>query len=374
MMSWPPLAIAQEDGESAIPLTPVTVVKPDMPTPRPEVSEKSETTRNFYQVLDDVLLDFEYDLKNGNVIGMKDLAIRNIGVSENIPPSFKQHLELLITEKILQGSKTRVLQCLQCRGRKASLAGNQVVLSSLGNNAEEMNRIAQTNGIQHFMDIAFSYQPTGIVLSMYITRPDSGNVTWSKSYNSETSRATAVRRGLDYNQLDEAHKEMEYSPTIQSRMTLYYLVEPAISKNEGCLALGYRMMERYDNRKKEVGFELNYLVNAATIVNPLIATPQDLYPAYRFNLTLLFMHAWNLIGNEENFNRARGSIFIGLGGTYVSGYLGGIVRGGYEIRLGKHFSTSLNVGYRPQASAFYSGVPQGDVRGIEYGVGVSVLF
>src|SRR4051794_18089385 len=52
--------------------------------------------RNFYEVLDDLLKDFEFDLKNGDVKGLKDLSLRNTGVSENIPPSFKSHLELLI--------------------------------------------------------------------------------------------------------------------------------------------------------------------------------------------------------------------------------------------------------------------------------------
>src|SRR5690242_10781086 len=52
-------------------------------------------TRNFYNVLEDLMADFEYDLKNGQVIGLKDLSIRNIATSENIPGSFKSHLELI---------------------------------------------------------------------------------------------------------------------------------------------------------------------------------------------------------------------------------------------------------------------------------------
>ncbi len=65
--------------------------------------------RNFYEVLEDVMGDFEYDLKHGDVYGLKDLAIRNVATSENIPPSFKNHLELLITERILRNSKTHVI-------------------------------------------------------------------------------------------------------------------------------------------------------------------------------------------------------------------------------------------------------------------------
>jgi hypothetical protein len=330
--------------------------------------------RNFYEVLDDLLGDFEYDLKNGNVAGLKDVSMRNIAISENIPPSFKSHLELLITEKILKNTKTRVVQCLPCRARKTSLNGDQVVITSPDTNAAELARIAKTANIEHFMDAAFSFQPSGMVMSMYITDPESGSIIWSRSYNSETSRAAAFRRGVDYNQLDEARRQTEYSPTIQSRLAIYYLFEPALPKATGCLALGYRMMERYDNRKKEVGFEVNYMTDASTIVNSAGASTENFYAGFGLNLTLLFVHAWNFIGEEENYNKIRGSFFIGLGGTYASGFLGGLVRGGYEWRLAKHFGVNLNLGYRPSSTAFLAGTSTGTVSGMEYGLGVNVLF
>ena len=224
------------------------------PTAQPSRG-KGDSERNFYEVLDDVLGDFEYDLKNGNVSGLKDVSINNVAVSENIPPSFKSHLELLVTEQILKTTKARVIQCLPCRARKTSMNGDQVIITSPETNPTELGRIAKIAGIEHFMDIAFSYQPSGIVISMYIIDPESGAIVWSRSYNSETSRAAAFRRGVDFNQIDDARKQTEYTPIIQSRLSLYYLFEPDLPNTAGCLALGYRTVERYDNRKKEVGFE-----------------------------------------------------------------------------------------------------------------------
>jgi len=330
--------------------------------------------RNFYEVLDDVMGDFEYDLKNGNVAGLKDLSIRNIATSENIPPSFKTHLELLITERILKNSKTHVIQCLPCRARKTSLNGDQVVITSPETSQTELSRVAKVSGIEHFLDAAFMFQPSGIIISMYVTDPESGNIIWSRSYNSETSRAAAFRRGVDYNQIDEARKSTEYSPMIQNRITVYYLFEPDLPKSSGCLTLGYRLVERYDNRKKEVGFEADYMANASTIVNSVGASTQALYNAFGFNMTLLFVHAWNLIGEEENYNSIRGSIFGAVGGTYASGFLGGLIRGGYEWRMAKHFGISAILGYRPPASAFIAGTTSGSVTGLEFGLGISVMF
>lgn len=330
--------------------------------------------RNFYEVMDDILGDFEYDLKNGNVSGLKDISIRNIATSENIPPSFRSHLELLVTEKILKNSKTHVVQCLPCRARKTSLNGDQVVITSPETNPTELARIAKASNIERFLDVAFSYEPSGMVMSMYISDPESGNILWSRSYNSDTSRASAFRRGVDYNQVDEARKVTEYTPTLQGRLILMYLMEPNVLGPTGCLGLGYRLVERYDNRKKEVGFEVDYLANASTIVNRNGADTSSLYSAFGLNLTLLFLHAWNFIGDEENYNKMRGSFQLGVGGTYASGFLGGLVRVSYEWRLGKHFGTSLLLGYRPAGASFVGTTQTGSVAGVEYGLGINILF
>ena len=329
--------------------------------------------RNFYEVLDDVIGDFEYDLKNGNVNGLKDLAIRNIAMSENVPPSFKSHLELLITEKIMKTSKTRVIQCLPCRAKKTTLNGDQVIISSNDNNPVELSRIAKMSGISDFMDVSFAYQPAGLILSMSISDPESGSIVWSRSYNSENSKAAAYRRGVDFSQVDDARKQTEYIPTIQYRATIYYLFEPDVSGTAGCVAGGVRMMERYDNRKKEVGFEMNYMMDSSTIVGGAAATGTvHLYQG--FNLTLTFVHAWNFIGEEESFNKVRGSAFAAVGGTYTSGFLGGVIRGGYEWRLAKHNAVTAVLGYRPTATAFLGATAAGAVSGLEYGLGISYLF
>jgi hypothetical protein len=157
---------------------------------------------------------------------------------------------------------------------------------------------------------------------------------------------------------------------------VYYLYEKNVSGYTGCVGFGFRMMERYDNRKKEVGFETNYLKDASSLVgnsaSSTSTTTKNLYSG--FNLTLLFMHSWNLIGAEENFNQVRGNIFVGLGGTYASGFLGGLLRTGYEWRLGKHWAVSGNLGYRPSATAFLQDTAVGKVSGVEFGIGINALF
>lgn len=325
--------------------------------------------RDFYSVLEDVIADFEYDLKNSQVQGLKNLSIRNIALSENVPQSFKNHIELLISEKIIKHTKTQIIECNPCRSKKATISGDNLIIQSPDQDPSQLARIARRIGVSNFMDIAFSYQPSGIILSLYTTDAESNAIVWSRTYNSETSRAEAFRRGVDYSQIDDSRKSGEYEPSTLYKPTIYYLFERTTNGYSGNLGLGFRMVERYDNRKKEVGFEVDYLLGGLGGGNT--ADPGNIYSS--FNITLLFVHAWNLIGNLENFHKVRGSIFVAIGGTFASGYLGGLIRGGYEWRLGKHWAISGNLGFRPSASVFLNNTSIGTISGLEFGVGVSAL-
>ncbi len=333
---------------------------------------QKDSMRGFYTVLEDLVSDFEYDLKNGQVSGLRDLSIRNLAVNELVPASFKSHLELVLTERLLKTAKVRMIQCLPCRARKTVLSGEQMVISGPETNPNEMARIARQAGIQNFMDVAFSYQPTGMVLSLYVTEADTGSVVWSRSYNSETSRTSAYRRGVDQSQIDGIRSASEYVPVVQYRAILYYGYQSNLTGYTSTLGLGFKMMERYDNRKKEVGFEVDYFRNSSSLVGATADSTTDLYGG--LNLTLLFQHAWNLIGEEENYNRARGSILAGVGGTYASGFLGALIRGGYEWRLAKHWAVTTTLGFRPSATKFIGTTEAGTVSGIEAAFGVSALF
>jgi len=162
---------------------------------------------------------------------------------------------------------------------------------------------------------------------------------------------------------------------LQHRPVIYYLFEADVEGLTGTLGLGYRLMERYDNRRKEVGFEIDYLLNVSSLIgstDPTEAATNSVYTG--LNITLLFMHAWNLIGDVENFHKPRGSIFAGIGGTYAGGFLGALIRTGYEWRLGKHWAISGNIGYRPPATLFVDDTSAGAVTGFELGIGIGALF
>lgn len=339
-------------------------------------NESSSKERNFYQVLQDLLFDFESDLKEGHVSGLRDLAIRNIVVSEAVPSSFKSHLELVLSEKILATTKTRMIQCLPCRARKAVLWGDQVRIVTPENNPHELSRIAKMNGISNFMDVAYSYQNTSMMLSLTINDAETGSVLWSKSYDSETSRTSLARKGIDPETFERGIKENEYLPTQQWRLSLSYVNSPDVSERSSCLSFATRFVDRYDQKRKEVGLDFSTMIRTSKFSGEKsVTTSSDNGKriASGMNLNVVFMHAWNYFGNEENFNKMRGTFFIGVGGTYAPKFLGGLFRSGYEWRLAKHWAINITAGYRPPSTTLMNGTST-SVSGIEYGFGISHLF
>jgi hypothetical protein len=344
-----------------------------VPAPSARAAELKE--RDFYTTIQDALGDFEYDLKNDLVKGAQNLAIRDVVTGEKVPRSFRPQLETMITEKMIKVTKSKIILCTNCEARRLDLKDDKIVMTSARINQKELARLAKQQGIDHFLNVVFDYHPTGIVIDMTITDAPDGRIVWSKSYNSETSRAALLRRGFDMDEMTgEQRRITEYPPIIQYRLGIDYLFEPATSGSTGCLGFFFRMVERYDNRKKEIGFEFEYLRNSATLINSAAASATDPYGA--INLTAFVLHAWNFLGSYEDLNSARASAYIGIGGTSTVSFLGALIRGGFEWRLGKHFATSAHLGYRPSSTLFLSvgGTGVQILSGLEYGGGLNFMF
>ena len=138
----------------------------------------STESREFNQLLDEVLNGFESDLKAGRVAGLKDFSIRNIVVSKNIPHSFQSHLELLISERILKVTQARIVHCVPCRSKE----------SPVDRQSPEVLQMAQLSNIENFMDISLVDQSDGMVLSLQISDVKSDHSLWERTYDSEGVR------------------------------------------------------------------------------------------------------------------------------------------------------------------------------------------
>ena len=59
------------------------------------------TIRRFHEVLNELLNEFGYDLKLGQIKGLKNISLRKMDLSTTLPRSYKHYLEMLIKINLL---------------------------------------------------------------------------------------------------------------------------------------------------------------------------------------------------------------------------------------------------------------------------------
>ena len=73
-------------------------------------TESSTQIRRFHEVLDELLAEFGYDVRQGSLgKSIQNIAIRKVTLGETIPGSYKTYLGSLITERIQANSSTKII-------------------------------------------------------------------------------------------------------------------------------------------------------------------------------------------------------------------------------------------------------------------------
>jgi hypothetical protein len=246
---------------------------------------------------------------------------------------------------------------------------------------ETLLKVARKSGIQSFLDLAFAYRPSGLTLSIAVTALETGALTSSKTYSSESSPTAARRRGLTPPETETLLTDESGAGTakMQYRVATLFSYLPdregAGSLNANAsTALGvlFRGMERYDRFRKEVGFQFETYRSSVSLIQANTASTDSLWS--KLNVAVLFMHGWNLARYPDNPQFARGTLTVGIGGFYAPGHLTPLARTAYEWRLGKHWATALQLGYRMKSSIYVDGASVGTVGGLDAGVGIHYVF
>ena len=73
--------------------------------------------RRFHQVLNELLAEFGYDVKQGQIKSLKNVAIRKVTVSDTLPLSYRNYVELLVAERIRENSEIRIISCVTCKNK-----------------------------------------------------------------------------------------------------------------------------------------------------------------------------------------------------------------------------------------------------------------
>ena len=327
-----------------------------------ELNGNSKTVRQFHEVLDELLMEFGYDIKMGQLNGLKNVSIRKVEVSEELPKTYERYIELLIEERIRENAQVKLINCLPCRTRSSLLVDGKLKITSPSHNLGQLNTAAEQLGIDNFMDVILVYHTTHMVLAFQIFNAGTKELVWARAYNSETIKSRFQKMAVDYSQVAQSRVSTEYQPEYKFMFGLGAASIPNVSENANdrtMANLQVRASERFNNRRSDFGLLLSIMSTTAsflkeypaadgsgtaTTVDPDAETSPETKPAaFKAAFAIYGVYGHNFLGNVESYNKARHGVHIGIGPTIATGYLAGTIRAGWDVYFGRRFVTSLAV-------------------------------
>lgn len=329
--------------------------------------------RRFHEVLDELLAEFGYDIKMGQIKGLSQVSIRKVRVSQAIPRTYEDYLETLLAERIRENSQVKMIACVPCKTRTSSLVEGKIIITSPATNLAKLESAAAMLGINYFMDAVLVYHTTHMVLAVDVFHAQTKELVWARSYNSETIKSRYQKLAVDYSQVAKSRPGEDYVPEYRTMFGFGGAIMPNLSKDNkdnSMLNLQIRGTEKFSNRKNEFGMLLSILKTANSTVaeypsegnsdgaTPTTPTPttDPLRPkAYSQAFALYGVYSHVMLGSVESYNEVRHGANFGLGGIFSTGYIAPVFRAAWDVFLGRRFVTSAGVDYVGPSSVLIKG-------------------
>jgi hypothetical protein len=315
--------------------------------------------RQFHDVLNDLLSELAYDIKRGQVNGLKNLSIRRIDVSDTLPRTYEQYVELLVTEKIRENSKIKLINCIPCKTKTSAMVEGKLMITSPLTNLQRMDEAAGQLGIENFMDVVLVYHTTHMVLAFNIFNTQSKELVWARTYNSETLRSNYQRMAVDYKQIEKGRESDTYVPDYKILIGLGGSQLPNVAGNardKSFVGLHMRTLEKFSNRRLDFGLSVSIWTNTADLLKayPSEGTQTGIESTYNGESrplpykNLLGIHALlarNFLGSIEVYDKIRHGVHLGIGAVASKGYLAPSIKTGWDVYLGRRFVSTLSAHY-----------------------------
>ena len=329
--------------------------------------EATTKIRRFHEVLDELLAEFSYDVKLGEVKGLSNLAIRKVEVSDAIPNTYKKYLKYLMSERIKRNSRIRLISCIPCTTKTSRMIDGKIVITSPSTNLFELRAAAEQLNIEHFMDIILVYHATHMVLAMQIFKTKTNELVWSRSYNSELIKSKYQKLAIDFNQIKKSRLGDEYVPDYRILFGLGGAGVPNLGGellDNTMLNLVFRSTEKFDSRRNEFGLMLNIYAALSSLIaeypkvegTGITATEEETETAdesedyevaaqaqpFTYALNLSTIYSRNFIETIESYDSIRLGLHFGGGVLLTTGYLAPTAKLGLDFFFGKRFALSFS--------------------------------
>lgn len=320
----------------------------------------SRQVRQFHEVLNDLLTEFSYDVKQGQINGLKNVAIRRVSVSDALPSTYEQYVELLVSERIRENARVRLINCIPCKSKSSTLIDGKLMISSPMTNLQKMDEAAQQLNIENFMDVILVYHTTHMVLAFNIFNTTTKEEVWSRTYNSETLRSRYQKLAVDMNQIEKSRATDEYTPEYKFLLGIGGSQLPNVAgedRDKSFIGIHVRAAEKFNNRRTDFGLLTSFWLNTSSFLKsyPSEGTEETSTTttysgsarpvAYKYVLGLHALYARNFVGEIESYDRVRHGLHIGIGGIISTGYLAPSVRFGWDGYFGRRWVLSVQGHY-----------------------------
>ena len=340
-----------------------------------KLQEASATrVRRFHEVLDELLAEFGYDVKMGQIRGLKNLAIRKIRVSKAIPKTYERYLDMLLSERIRENSRIRLINCVACRTRTSSLVEGKLLITSPATNMAKLDSAATMLGIENFMDAVMVYHTTHMVLAVSVFNVTTKETVWARTYNSETIKSRYQKLAVDYSQVEKSRPGDDYDPEYRFLIGFGGAAIPnvgGVKEDSSMLNLQVRATEKFNNRRNEFGMMLSILkttsslqkdyptegdgesATSTTETETVSDSPQP--KPFETALGLYGMYSHLFVGPLESYNSTRHGFNAGMGMLMAPSYFAPAARIGWDIYFGRRWSTNFAANYIGPSSILVDG-------------------
>jgi hypothetical protein len=322
----------------------------------------SKTVRRFHEVLDELLAEFGYDVKMGQIQALKNVALRKVDVSDALPDTYRKYTEVLVAERIRENSTVRIINCTPCSTKTSKLVEGKLLITSPATNAAMLKTVADQLGIENFMDVVLVYHTTHMVLAFEVFNVATNEMVWARTYNSETIKSRYQKLAIDYRQVEKSRPGEDYSPEYRILSGLGGASIPNVggdSSDKTMLNLQVRATEKFDNRRSEFGLLLSVFKSLNSVLKKYPTTGTDTTAAtgeteatgalkpkpFGTGVILAGIYSHNFLGAVESYNEVRQGLHVGLGFFAAAGYLAPSFDVGWDIYFGRRFSTGFSALY-----------------------------
>jgi len=324
----------------------------------------AKNVRRFHEVLDELLAEFGYDVKMGQIKGLKNVAIRKIRVSSAIPTTYERYLEMLLSERIRENSRIKLINCVPCRTRTSSVVDGKLLITSPATNMAKLDSAAAQLGIDNFMDAVLVYHTTHMVLAITVFDVTTKETVWARAYNSETIKSRYQKLAVDYSQVEKSRPGEDYVPEYRFLFGIGGAGIPNVgggSEDSSMLNLQIRATEKFNERRSEFGMMFSVLKTTASLQK---SYPTEGAPAaedstqetevvgtgvtpkpFETAFTLYGMYSHLFVGPLESYNNTRHGLHVGGGIFMAASYLAPTIRAGWDVYFGRRWSTNLGAVY-----------------------------